>query len=72
MLKRVKKTYLNKLISFFHLYGAIIMDRGTTKKYICIAQANVGMHKVTLHEGLQLLVCLWAEVNCMWQLQVYR
>lgn len=29
------------------------MDRGTTKKYICIAQANVGMHKVTLHEGLQ-------------------
>lgn len=42
------------------------------KKYICIAQANVGMHKVTLHEGLQLLVCLWAEVNCMWQLQVYR
>lgn len=42
------------------------MDRGTTKKYICIAQANVGMHKVTLHEGLQLLVCLWAEVNCMW------
>lgn len=41
-------------------------------KNIYIAQANVGMHKVTLHEGLQLLVCLWAEVNYMWQLQVYR
>lgn len=45
---------------------------GERLKNICIAQANVGMHKVTLHEGLQLLVCLWAEVNCMWQLQVYR
>lgn len=48
------------------------MDRGMINIYIYIAQANIEMHKVALHKGLQLLVCLWAEVNCMWHLQVYR